>query len=261
MPEYVMAGMPADRVSIFPPAIDPLTAKNAPLPPTTARRILAALGIDTSRPVVSQLSRFDPWKDPQGVIDAYRLAKQRIPELQLALVGALSAQDDPEGASVLNSVRAYAGDDPDIHLFADPQIINFVVVNAFQTASTVIVQKSIREGFGLTVTEAMWKGKPVIGGDCGGIRPQIEDGVTGFLVSSPEECAERIAQLLASPKKARAIGTAARESVRRRFLLPRLTLDYLKLFQDLLVAEAEEAKQRRRSTAPATAAAPGIAAS
>ncbi|MFQ6019240.1 MAG: glycosyltransferase [Dehalococcoidia bacterium] len=260
MPDYIMAGMPADKVSVFPPAIDPLTRKNAPLSLATARCIIRALGVDTSRPLITQVSRFDRWKDPWGVIDAYRLAKRRVPQIQLALVGILMAQDDPEGASMLDSVRSYAGDDPDIHLFADPQVINDndVTVNAFQTASTVIVQKSTREGFGLTVTEAMWKGTPVIGGDCGGIRLQIEDGVTGYLVSSPRQCAKRILQLLASPEEAKVMAAAARKNVRQRFLLPRLLLDYFNLFRDLSEVKSEESR-RHESSVPLPVAATGVA--
>ncbi|KPK21822.1 MAG: hypothetical protein AMJ76_01670, partial [Dehalococcoidia bacterium SM23_28_1] len=185
MHDYVVSGMPHDRVSVFPPAIDPLSPKNVPLSSENARQILARLGIDASRPLVTQVSRFDPWKDPQGVVDAYRLAKRRVPGLQLALVGALTAVDDPEGEEVWQSVCSYAGDDPDIHIYAQPEVGgDDTTVNAFQTASNVVIQKSTREGFGLTVTEAMWKGTPVIGGDCGGIRSQIQDGVSGYLVGS-----------------------------------------------------------------------------
>lgn len=234
MREYA-AGMPPERTVAFPPAIDPFTAKNRRLPLAEARARLACLGIDCRRPLVTQVSRFDPWKDPWGVVDAYRLAKRRVPGLQLALVGALTAVDDPEGTEVWRSVSSYAGDEPDIHLYPEPEVGgDETTVNAFQTASDVVVQKSVREGFGLTVTEAMWKGKPVIGGDCGGIRLQIEDGVNGYLVSSAVECAERIVDLLNDRERARAMGVAARDSVRRRFLMPRLLLDYLRLFQQIV---------------------------
>jgi trehalose synthase len=235
MPEYATVGLPLERTVAFPPAIDPFTAKNRRLPLKEARTRLARLGIDCGRPLVTQVSRFDPWKDPLGVVDAYRLAKRRVPGLQLALVGALTATDDPEGAEVWRSVSSYAGDEPDIHIYPEPEIGgDEATVNAFQTASNVVVQKSVREGFGLTVTEAMWKGTPVIGGDCGGIRLQIEDGVNGYLVSNAAECAQRIVNLLDDPQRARAMGAAARESVRRRFLMPRLLLDYLRLFQEIV---------------------------
>lgn len=234
MPEYALEGMPADRLTVFPPAIDVFNAKNERLSPKVARSFVASVGIDLSRPLITQVSRFDPWKDPWGVIDAYRLVKPEVPRLQLALVGALIAQDDPEGAAILESVRRYAGDDPDIHVIADPEIATDHFVNALQRQSNVVLQKSIREGFGLTVSEAMWKGRPVIGGDCGGIRAQIEDGENGFLVSDVRTCADRILYLLTHPQEARRIGASGRETVRRRFLMPRLLADYLSLFEELL---------------------------
>jgi trehalose synthase len=245
MPEYAAAGLPLERTVAFPPAIDPFTAKNRHLPLEEARARLVGLGIDCRRPLVTQVSRFDPWKDPWGVVDAYRLAKKHVPGLQLALVGALTAVDDPEGLEVWQSVCSYAGDDPDIHIYPEPEVGgDEPTVNAFQTASNVVIQKSTREGFGLTVTEAMWKGTPVIGGDCGGIRLQIEDGVNGYLVSSTVECAERIVDLLDDPHRAKVMGVAARESVRRRFLLPRLLLDYLRLFQQIVAGQFRQPETR-----------------
>ncbi len=190
------------------------------------------MGIDPARPLVTQVSRFDLWKDPCGVVDAYRLARQEVPGLQLALLGLSQAADDPEALDVLASVEEHTAQDPDIHLYFSPAGLPAsidTVVNAFQTASQVVVQKSIREGFGLTVTEAMWKGKPVIGGNVGGIRLQIEDGVSGYLVDTSEECAWRIVELMQDPDLRDRIGQEARESVRQKFLLPRLALDYLKV--------------------------------
>jgi trehalose synthase len=232
VPRHMLNGTP---VYIAPPAIDPLTGKNRPLSEGKAWDIVSAMGIDRSRPLISQVSRFDLWKDPWGVIDAYRLARQSIPGLQLALLGLSQAADDPESLEVVNSVAAHAGGDPDIHLYHDPAGIPASidgVVNAFQVASSVLMQKSTREGFGLTVTEAMWKGKPMIGGNAGGIRIQIEDGVSGYLVSSPAECADRIVALLTDNSLAEGIGSAAHESVMQRFLLPRLALDYLKVARE-----------------------------
>jgi trehalose synthase len=219
-------------VLIAPPAIDPLTSKNTAMDLPQARKIVAAMGIDTARPLVTQVSRFDLWKDPWGVIDAYRIARESVPGLQLALLGLRQATDDPEGAKVFQTVADHAAGDPDIHLYFDPAEMPVSVdevVNAVQMASAVLIQKSIREGFGLTVTEGMWKGKPVIGGDAGGIRVQIKDGVTGFLVSSPEQCAQRLVELLQDDALSARIGVAAKESVRQRFLLPRLALDYLRV--------------------------------
>ena len=232
VPRHMLNGTP---VYIAPPAIDPLTGKNRPLSESEAWEIVSAMGIDRSRPLITQVSRFDLWKDPWGVIDAYRLARQSIPGLQLALLGLSQAADDPEALEVVNSVAAHAGGDPDIHLYHDPAGLPASIdgiVNAFQVASTVLMQKSTREGFGLTVTEAMWKGKPMIGGDAGGIRIQIEDGVSGYLVSSPQECADRIVSLMTDDDLADHIGAAAHESVMRRFLLPRLALDYLKVAKE-----------------------------
>jgi len=217
-------------VLIAPPAIDPLTIKNVPMDLPQAQKIVSAMGIDTGRPLITQVSRFDLWKDPCGVIDAYRIAKESVPGLQLALLGLSQATDDPEALEVLKTVADHAGGDPDIHLYFDPREMPVSVdevVNAIQVASEVLIQKSTREGFGLTVTEGMWKGKPVIGGDAGGIRVQIKDGVSGFLVSSPEECAQRLVELLKDETLIARIGKAAKESVRQRFLLPRLALDYL----------------------------------
>ena len=222
----------ADKVPVLiaPPAIDPLTIKNTPMDMDQAQKIVSAMGIDTSRPLITQVSRFDLWKDPWGVIDAFRIARESTPGLQLALLGLSQATDDPEGAKVYNTVADHAAGDPDIHLYFDPSEMPVSVdevVNAVQMASKVLMQKSTREGFGLTVTEGMWKGKPVIGGDAGGIRVQINNGVSGFLVSSPEECAQRLVELLQDEALSARIGVAAKESVRQLFLLPRLALDYL----------------------------------
>ena len=217
-------------VLIAPPAIDPLTIKNTPMDMDQAQQIVSAMGIDTSRPLITQVSRFDLWKDPWGVIDAFRIARESTPGLQLALLGLSQATDDPEGAKVYNTVADHAAGDPDIHLYFDPSEMPVSVdevVNAVQMASKVLIQKSTREGFGLTVTEGMWKGKPVIGGDAGGIRVQINNGVSGFLVSSPDECAQRLVELLQDEALSARIGVAAKESVRQLFLLPRLALDYL----------------------------------
>jgi trehalose synthase len=234
VPQYHLDGLDPARVSTFPPAIAPLSIKNMPLPKQEARERLAKLGVDQARPLVSQVSRFDRWKDPWGAIDAYRLAKEKIPRLQLALVGAMTASDDADAMGVFASVQQYAAKDPDIYLFSDPVVISSIEVNAFQSGSDVIVQKSTREGFGLTVAEAMWKGTPVVGGDCGGIRLQIRDGETGFLVSDVSSCADRVVTLMEDPALARKIGDAGRESVRSNYLMPRLLRDYLRLILTLV---------------------------
>ena len=229
--DYEPQSLP-DGVGLYvaPPAIDPLAPKNSPMPPERAAAIVNSLGIDASRPLVTQVSRFDAWKDPWGVIDAYRLARQSHPGLQLALLGLSQANDDPEGEKVLNSVRDYAQGDPDVHLFFSPEGLpaaNDEIVNALQSHSQVVMQKSTREGFGLTVSEAMWKAKPVIGGNVGGIRLQILDGESGYLVDSAEEAGSRLAQLLSDPGLRAAVGQSAKDRVRQHFLLPRLLNDYL----------------------------------
>ena len=241
---YVPAGLKQEiPIHIVPPAIDPLTVKNTPLAQEEAWKLVAAMGVDPGRPLVTQVSRFDLWKDPWGVVQAYRLAKEAVPGLQLAMLGLSQATDDPEGLGVLQSVTELAAEDPDIHLYFDPTGLPGSidqVVNAFQMASSVVIQKSTREGFGLTVTEAMWKGRPVIGGNVGGIRLQIDDGKNGYLVSSPEECAQRIVQLLRAPKLRAGLGQAGREKVRRDFLLPRLALDYLQAVANHIPAKVKQ---------------------
>jgi trehalose synthase len=229
IPENFPNGSSPSEVIVFPPAIDPLQPKNETLPFVEAREILAALGMDATRPIICQVSRFDRWKDPWGVIDAYRLAKKRIPGLQLALVGAMTAKNDRSAIEIFKSLKNYAGGDPNIFLFSDPMVIGDVEVNAFQSGSDVILQKSTREGFGLAVTEAMWKGRAVIGGNCTGIRHQIRDGLTGYLVDDVKTCAERIVKLLKDRTLADLMGNAARESVRQNYLIPRLLRDYLQL--------------------------------
>ena len=196
--------------------------------------ILAALGINPERPLLTQVSRFDPWKNPWQVVDAYRLAKRAVPGLQLALVGTFAADDDPEAPVIYRAIRDYVGTDPDVHLFTDPARVGAREVNAFQSASDVILQRSTREGFGLTVTEAMWKARPVVATPVGGITVQIEHGHNGYMVESSEECAECIVRLLTDDHLAKNIGAAARRSVRERFLVPRLVADDLQLYQELV---------------------------
>ncbi len=233
--DYAPADAPLDTgIFIAPPAIDPFAPKNCEMPRHKAADIARALGIDVSRPLVTQVSRFDFWKDPWGVIDAYRLAKKTHPDLQLALLGLSQANDDPEGEQVLRSVNEHADGDPDIHMFFSPcnlPATNDEIVNALQTHSRVLVQKSTREGFGLTVSEGMWKGKPLIGGNVGGIRLQIVDGESGYLVENAIQAGERIAQLLGDEQLCAKIGRNARDRVRQRFLMPRLLNDYMKAAQ------------------------------
>ncbi len=232
MQQYVGPGVHFAHLACIAPTIDPLSPKNAPMSPEAARQTVARFGLDTTRPIITQVSRFDPWKDPLGVIDAYRIVKARVPTLQLALVGSMAA-DDPEGWYYLDKTSRHAGEDPDIHILHNYHGVGNVEVGAFQTVSDVVIQKSTREGFGLVVTEALWKGRPVVGGKAGGIPLQIIDGETGYLVDSVEECAARTLALLERPQEAARMGRAARELVRRHFLSTRHLADYLRLFAEL----------------------------
>jgi len=234
MAEYVGPDFPVHRVAIIPPTIDPLSPKNALMDPEEARAIVARFGVDVNRPLLLQVSRFDPWKDPLGVIDAYRLVKRERPEVQLALVGSM-AHDDPEGWFYYDRTLRHAGEDPDLHVLHNFHGVGAWEVNAFQRIADVVIQKSLREGFGLTVTEALWKGKPVIGGRVGGIPLQVLDGETGFLVSSVEECAAKALELLDHPEKARAMGERGREHVRQHFLCTQGLRDELMLLRSLLM--------------------------
>ncbi len=236
---FVPPDFPVERVEIIPPAIDPESPKNLELDPDLARRVLHWVGVDLERPFITQVSRFDPWKDPLGVIAAYRLVKNEVPDVQLALVGSM-ALDDPEGWEIYHQIREATRDDPDIQLFTNLTGVSNIEVNAFQRLSRVIIQKSIREGFGLVVSEALWKGTPVVAGRAGGIPLQVQDGVSGFLVDSVEACAERTVWLLRHPEEARAFGARGREHVRKHFLLPRLIADELRLAADILGVKPPE---------------------
>ena len=232
METYVPEGM-GGKVNIVPPAIDPLAPKNMALSPEDASYVCQQFGIDVDRPLICQVSRFDPWKDPLGVIDAYRLVREEIPNVQLALVGSM-ASDDPEGWDFFNSTIAHADGDPDIHILNNFNNVGAIEVNAFQSHSDVLIQKSTREGFGLTVSEAIWKGRPFIGGAVGGIPLQVENGVSGYLVESVEQCAARTVDILRDPALGKALGRRGKEHVRKHFLTPRYLRDYLRIFGELL---------------------------
>lgn len=219
-------------VHFIAPSIDPRSPKNARIHDSTTWEVLERYDIDRHRPMVCQVSRFDPWKDPLGVIDAYRLVKKEVADVQLVMVASM-AHDDPEGMHYLELTEERRDGDPDIYLLSNLQGVGAVEVNAFQRAANVVVQKSLREGFGLVVSEAMWKSKPVVGGRTGGIRLQIDDEVNGFLVESIDETADRVLKLLADPKTAVRMGRAAKEKVRDNFLSPRQLADYLELLAGL----------------------------
>jgi trehalose synthase len=229
---YVPSSNGLPPAYIWPPAIDPLAPKNMALSAEDAAYIVDQFGIDVDRPIVSQISRFDPWKDPVGVIEAWRLLRNQDASVQLALVGSM-AHDDPEGWDYYNKTVEAAQGDPDIFILSNLNNVGSIEVNAFQVHSAALIQKSIREGFGLTVTEGLWKARPMVAGRAGGIVDQIQDGETGYLVDSIEECAAALNNVLEHPQDARALALKGKEFVRRHFLSPRLLRDWLALFNRL----------------------------
>lgn len=216
---------------IIPPSIDPLSDKNVDIAQDELESVRLRFGIDPNAPMIAQVSRFDRFKDPLGVIEAYKLAQRYIPSLQLVLAGG-GATDDPEGEAVLSEVRSAAGDDPNIKILLLPPDAHRTI-NALQRLADIVLQKSTKEGFGLTVTEALWKGKPVIGGDTGGIRLQVINFHTGFLVNTPEGAALRIRYLFNQNQKMQDMGLKAKEFVRQNFLLTRQLREHLTLMVSL----------------------------
>jgi trehalose synthase len=227
MPNYAFGSFNDEY--IIAPAIDPFNDKNREMKPTEIKAELDKYNIDTSKPIILQVSRYDRLKDPIGVIEAFQIVQEMGLSAQLVLAGG-TATDDPEGEIEYKKVLKKAAGNPDIHTLQSPPDIT---INALQRAATVVVQKSLREGFGLVVTEAMWKGKPVVGGNVGGIRRQIDHGETGFLVDTVEGTAYRIQQLLSNPLLAKQIGNAARQSVLTNYLMPSLVKNWLLLFLSL----------------------------
>jgi trehalose synthase len=221
-----------ERVLFAPPCIDPLSVKNLDLALPFCEELAKQYGVDVKRPIVCQVSRFDPWKDPVGVIEAFRLVRERVPDAQLVLAGSM-ATDDPEGFKVWDETEAARDGDRDIFLLSNLHQVGSVQINAFQRVADVVLQKSLREGFGLTVSEGLWKGRPVVGGRAGGIKLQIRDGFDGYLVDSIEECAQRTIDLLADPVGADALGAQGREHVRENFVSTRELEDWLTLFGSL----------------------------
>lgn len=231
--EFLLPELRVKRVAFIPPAIDPLATKNMSLPLDVCRRAMVDCGIDTERPMLLQVSRFDPWKDPLGVVKAYRLVKQEMPGVQLVFIGSM-AGDDPEGWDIMDRVEEESAHDRDIFIFTNLGGVGNAEVNMFQRACDVVIQKSIREGFGLVVSEAFWKEKPVVAGKAGGIPMQFPPSFHHYLIDTVEECADRILHLLHHPGERGAFGRAGREHIRHEFLMPRLLRDELRLIQELL---------------------------
>jgi trehalose synthase len=238
--QSVFKDLPPEKTQVITPTIDPFSEKNRFLTPEEGMKALATCGIDTARPLITQVSRFSNWKKPCEVIDVYRLVKQQLPSVQVALVGALEAADDIKAVETLKDLQAYAGNDPDIHLLSDPALITHTVVNAFQRYSSVILQRSIREGFGLTVTEAMWKYQPVVGTSATGLREQIIDGHNGFLVDDTEMCAKVTLRLIDDRDLWHELGKQAHIHVKNNYLLPTMVSQYLHALQRALERRAGE---------------------
>jgi trehalose synthase len=226
-PASVFKNLPPERAHVVTPSIDPFSEKNSFIDPAEGLKMLAQCGIDTTRPLITQVSRFGNWKNPWQVIDIYRLVKQELPSVQVALVGAMEAADDIKAREILKDIQAKAGTDPDIHLLYDPAVIKHSEVNAFQHYSSVILQRSTREGFGLTVTEAMWKYQPVVGTSVTGLREQIIDGQNGFIADGTETCAKATLKLIQNRDLWRELGKRAHEHVRKKYLFPAMVLQYL----------------------------------
>ena len=227
--EYQPRDVALRRAYIVPPAIDPTSPKNRHVYDEEREALLERFAFDPDRPILSQVGRFDPWKDPLGVIDAYRMVKEKIPDVQLLFVSSM-ALDDPEGWLWFERTARHAGEDEDIHFLTDIRGVHSLEVNVIQRETDVALAKSLREGFGLVVSESLWKRVPVVGGNVGGIRLQIRDGRTGYLVSTVREAADRATELLRAPDRRKAMGKAGREYVRRHYLITRYVRDYLRIF-------------------------------
>jgi trehalose synthase len=216
-----------DKIQTITPTIDPFSEKNRDLSLEQGLQLLSDCGIDTTRPLITQVSRFSTWKNPWQVIDVYRLVKQQLPAVQVAIVGAMEAADDSSAQEILKELQDYAKKDADIHLLSDPAQIHHTQVNAFQRYSSVILQRSPREGFGLTVTEAMWKHQPVVGTSATGLRTQIINGQNGYIVDDTETCTQDTLRLLQDRDLWRQLGKAAHQRVQENYLLPMMALEYL----------------------------------
>jgi trehalose synthase len=231
--EFVKEDATLNNLTFIPPSIDPLSPKNSEMSKDEVDKLMQSYNINPDNPLIVQVSRFDPWKDPLGVIDVYRNIKSlEIKDLQLVLAGSM-AHDDPEGWIVYDRVMRKIGEDFDVHVYTNFHNVGDVGIKAFQYAADVIVQKSLKEGFGLTVAEGLWKEKPVVGGKAGGIKIQIKDGENGFLVSNIKEATEKTLYLLQNPEKAKLMGKNGKESVRENFLSIREIEDHLILFNKL----------------------------
>jgi len=231
--QFIPRKLKIARVATMVPAICPFSSKNMFIKRYVCREMLENLGFNRDYSLITQVSRFDRWKDPFGTIAAYQLAKEKIPKLQLAMIGSF-AQDDPESWDMHAALSAEANKDDDMFIFSNLTGVGNMEVNAFQRASDVIVQKSIREGFGLVVSEALWKETPVVAGNTGGIPLQMTGELSNYLVDTVEECAEKIVYLLENPEVSKRLGKIGKEVVKQNFLSTRLVRDELRLIKELI---------------------------
>ncbi len=231
--KFIPQNIKVGKIATIAPAINPFSTKNMFIKRYVCREVIEDLGMDRNRHLITQVSRFDRWKDPFGTIAAYRLAKEKIPGLQLALIGSF-AGDDPEAWDMYAAINAEALKDNDMFVYTNLSGVGNMEVNAFQRASNIVIQKSIREGFGLVVSEALWKETPVIAGNAGGIPLQMTGELSNYLVDSVKECAEKIVYLLQNPALCQHLGTAGKEIVKQNFLLHRMAKDELNLIKSLL---------------------------
>lgn len=232
MDDFVPERLRDGNVAIIPPGIDPLSPKNMMVPSELSWEIVEWTGVRLDRPLITQVSRFDPWKDPMGVIEVYKRVREEVAGVQLALLGQM-ALDDPEGWAMYSEILEETVGDPDIHIFTNFTGIGNMEVNAFQAASHVVLQKSIREGFGLVVSETLWKGTPMVAGRAGGIPMQMPEGVGGYLIDSIDECAERTIDLLRDPRLAAELGASGKAHVKEHFLITRQLADELRLLASI----------------------------
>ena len=233
--DFINNSLVKNKIEIFPPAIDPLALKQKIVSKSKARAYLKKYGIPEKGPLIVQISRFDVWKNPMGVIEAFRILQKNYSKAHLALVGFDETKDNPEAEAVYRDIARVAKTLSNVFLFFRPEKINIPEFTMMtQNSADVVVQNSIKEGFGLVVTEAMWKEKTIVGGPASGIRKQIVHGKNGFITENPEGLAKCIINLLEHPEKRKRMGKAAKASVAKNFLLPRLLLDHLKLYKSVL---------------------------
>jgi trehalose synthase len=234
--EYARLDLQARQTGIISPAIDPLGPRNAELSRQVTEQVLHQQGIDSQRPLVCQIARFDRWNDPVGAAEAYRLAKQPFPELQLILVATVEPEDDLSW-SQWQQIAQRSREDRDLHLLSSVREVGNTEMNAFQRAADVCLQMSVKKGFAVPLLEAMWKGRPVVGGRSGAMPLQIVDGLNGFLVQDPSESARRIAEILSDPAAGQAMGERGRELAAEKYSITSYLREYLQLFRSLVDAD------------------------